>query len=114
MSPSETQILAARLRFRQTLPSAPFNSKPRSTSTPRVGVHLIHRRDEGFRVLEIRGEPDPGHLQREKLLARFLRGGGARELGATARVLTALFWIAWHSLLRQILTDYDSIPRNAF
>jgi hypothetical protein len=41
----------------------------------------------------------------EELLARFSSGGGARELGATARVLTALFGIAWHGLLRQILTD---------
>jgi hypothetical protein len=41
-------------------------------------------------------------LQREELLARFLRVGDARELGASSRVLTALFGIAWHGLLRQI------------
>jgi len=40
----------------------------------RLLVHLVHRVDEGFGVVEIGCEPDPGHLQREELLARFLRG----------------------------------------
>ena len=68
----------------------------------RVGVDLIERSDEGLSVLEIGGEPDPGHLQRKELLARLGRGGDARELGAPAGVLTALFGIAWHGFLRQI------------
>lgn len=64
----------------------------------RVGVHLIHRRDEGLGVLEIRGEPHPGLFERVELIARFRRGGDARELGATARVLAAFSGVAWHGL----------------
>ena len=71
----------------------------------RVGVDLVERGNEGLGVLEIGGEPHPGLLQLDELLARLGRGGDARELGASSRVLTALFGIARHGLLRQILTD---------
>jgi hypothetical protein len=68
----------------------------------RLFVHLIERVDERLGLLEIRCEPHPGHLQRQELISGFRRRGDARELGATSRVLTALFGIAWHGLLRQI------------
>ena len=52
--------------------------------------------DQGSRLVELRSQPDPSHLQGKELIASFWRACEPCKLCTTLRVLTTLFGIARH------------------